>query len=343
MLAGFARKPRSLPCRFFYDARGSVLFEEITQLPEYYPTRAETALLEAYGDEIAERMGDARVLVEFGSGSSRKTSLLLSALPSVAVYVPIDVAGESLAEAAEWLSERHDGLAIRPLVADFTKTRTLPIVARRPRKLGFFSGSTIGNLTHAEAIGFLANAAHLLGRGASFLIGVDLKKDPAILIPAYNDKRGVTAAFNLNLLERINRELDGDIDLDSFAHDAIYDEAQRPHRDASREPCASDGARVGPRVQFRQGGTRPHRELAQIFGRGVPSLGGARRLDPRPRLDRPGSALQPASPAARLKPARCPGTADVAFKRGAIPLTSNGGRFVRAHQKAHEQSIGIGG
>ena len=225
VLAGFATKPRSLPCRFFYDARGSALFEEITQLPEYYPTRAETALLEAYGDEIAERMGDARVLVEFGSGSSRKTSLLLSALPRVAVYVPIDVAGESLAEAAEWLSERHDGLAIRPLVADFTKTRTLPIVARRPQKLGFFSGSTIGNLTHTEAIGFLANAAHLLGRGASLLVGVDLKKDPAILIPAYNDKGGVTAAFNLNLLERINRELDGDIDPDCFAHDAIYDEA----------------------------------------------------------------------------------------------------------------------
>jgi L-histidine Nalpha-methyltransferase len=225
VLAGFATKPRSLPCRFFYDARGSALFEEITQLPEYYPTRAETALLEAYREEIAERMGDARVLVEFGSGSSRKTSLLLSALRRVSVYVPIDVAGESLAEAAEWLAERHDGLAIRPLVADFTKTRMLPIVARRAQKLGFFSGSTIGNLTHAEAIGFLANAAHLLGRGASFLVGVDLKKDPAVLIPAYNDKRGVTAAFNLNLLARINRELDGDIDLDSFAHDTIYDEA----------------------------------------------------------------------------------------------------------------------
>ena len=192
-------------------------------------------------------MGDARVLVEFGSGSSRKTSLLLSALHRVSVYVPIDVAGESLAEAAEWLSERHDGLAIRPLVADFTKTRTLPIVARRPRKLGFFSGSTIGNLTHAEAQAFLANAARLLGRGASFLVGVDLKKDPAILIPAYNDSGGVTAAFNLNLLERINRELDGDIDLDRFAHDAIYDEDPRPHRDASREPrrarrCACSAA-----------------------------------------------------------------------------------------------------
>ncbi|HEU0017096.1 MAG TPA: L-histidine N(alpha)-methyltransferase [Methyloceanibacter sp.] len=226
VLAGLARKPRSLPCRFFYDARGSELFEEITQLPEYYPTRAETALLEAHSAEIAECMGDARVLVEFGSGSSRKTSLLLSALHRVSVYVPIDVAGESLAEAADWLSERHDGLAIKPLVADFTKTRTLPVIARRPQKLGFFSGSTIGNLTHAEARSFLANAARLLGRGASFLIGVDLKKDPAILIPAYKDKRGVTAAFNLNLLERINRELEGDIDLDRFAHDAIYNEAQ---------------------------------------------------------------------------------------------------------------------
>jgi L-histidine N-alpha-methyltransferase len=225
VLQGFARKPRSLPCRFFYDERGSALFEEITQLEEYYPTRAETALLEAYGAEIAERMGDARVLVEFGSGSSRKTSLLLSALARVELYVPIDVAGESLAEAAEWLAVRHDGLVIRPLVADFTKTRTLPVVARRSRKLGFFSGSTIGNLTHAEAQAFLVNAARLLGRGAAFLVGVDLKKDPAILIPAYNDRRGVTAAFNLNLLERINRELDGDIDVGRFAHDAIYDEA----------------------------------------------------------------------------------------------------------------------
>ena len=167
--------------------------------------------------------------------------------------MPIDVAGESLAEAAEWLSERHDGLAIRPLVADFTKTRTLPIVARRPQKLGFFSGSTIGNLTHAEARGFLANAAHLLGRGASFLVGVDLKKDPAILIPAYNDQRGVTAAFNLNLLARINRELDGDIDLDSFAHDAIYDEAKAASRCISSalpaRRCACWAARsVSPRA-----------------------------------------------------------------------------------------------
>jgi dimethylhistidine N-methyltransferase len=225
VLAGFARKPRSLPCRFFYDARGSALFEEITQLEEYYPTRVETALLEAHGKEIADAMGDARVLVEFGSGSSRKTSLLLGALSRVSVYVPIDVAGDALAEAAEWLAERHDGLAIRPLVADFTRTRALPAAIGGQRKLGFFSGSTIGNLTHDDAKAFLVNAARLLGQGASFLVGVDLKKDPSILIPAYNDRRGITAAFNLNLLERINRELDGDIDVGRFAHDAIYDEA----------------------------------------------------------------------------------------------------------------------
>lgn len=224
VLQGLARRPRRLPCRFFYDARGSALFEEITQLEEYYPTRVETALLEAHGAEIAALTGEARVLVEFGSGSSRKTSLLLHALDGVRLYIPIDVSGGSLAKAAAWLREQHDGLAIRPFVADFTNTRALPSVARSHRKLGFFSGSTIGNLSQAEARSFLANAARLLGKKSAFLIGVDLKKDPSILIPAYNDSGGVTAAFNLNLLERINRELDGDIDVELFAHDAVYDE-----------------------------------------------------------------------------------------------------------------------
>jgi uncharacterized SAM-dependent methyltransferase len=151
VLAGLSRKPRSIPCRFFYDARGSELFEEITKLDEYYPTRTETALLETYGREIAALAGHGRVLVEFGSGSSRKTSLLLSALKDVPAYIPIDIAAESLREAAEWLSGRHPGLAILPLIADFTATRALPAVARRKPRLGFFSGSTIGNLTHAEA------------------------------------------------------------------------------------------------------------------------------------------------------------------------------------------------
>lgn len=226
VLSGLARKERSIPCRFFYDAVGSELFEEITKLDEYYPTRAETQLLETHRGEIAGLVGAGRVLIEFGSGSSRKTSLLVGALGKVPVYIPIDIAAESLKEAATWLSEQHEGLTILPLIADFTKTRSLPRAAQRRRKLGFFSGSTIGNLGHAEAEAFLANATRLLGKGSAFLIGVDLKKPVSILIPAYNDRRGVTAAFNLNLLVRINRELDGDFDLSCFAHDAVYNERQ---------------------------------------------------------------------------------------------------------------------
>jgi dimethylhistidine N-methyltransferase len=222
VLAGLSRKPRSIPCRFFYDARGSELFEEITKLEEYYPTRTETALLEAYGSEIAALAGEGRVLVEFGSGSSRKTSLLLSALREVPAYIPIDIAAESLEEAAEWLSGQHPGLTILPLIADFTSTRALPQAARSKKRLGFFSGSTIGNLSHDEAKAFLANAARLLGRGSVFLVGVDLKKPASILVPAYNDASGVTAAFNLNLLARINRELAGSFDLSRFAHEAVW-------------------------------------------------------------------------------------------------------------------------
>jgi len=222
VLAGFARWPRRIPCRFFYDTVGSDLFEQITQLEEYYPTRVETALLETYGTEIAQSVELPRVLVEFGSGSSRKTSLLIDALGKVPAYIPIDIAAECLQAAARWLSARHANLSIMPLIADFTKTRALPKLAKRHLRLGFFSGSTIGNLGHEEARAFLAGAARVLGKGSAFLIGVDLKKDVSILIPAYNDKAGVTAAFNLNLLARINRELDGDFDLARFAHEAVY-------------------------------------------------------------------------------------------------------------------------
>ena len=226
VLAGLAQTPRSIPCRFFYDAAGCKLFEEIVKLEEYYPTRVEAALLEVHGVEIAKLAGNGRVLVEFGSGSSRKTSLLIGALGNLPAYIPIDIAGESLREAAEWLLARHEELTILPLIADFTKTRALPKAAQGYRKLGFFSGSTIGNLTPIEAQAFLANTAKLLGPGSVFLIGVDLKKPTSILLPAYNDARGVTGAFNLNLLARINRELDGEFDLSRFAHDAVYNEAQ---------------------------------------------------------------------------------------------------------------------
>ena len=225
VLTGLAHTPRSIPCRFFYDAEGSALFEEITQLEEYYPTRTETALLASHGAEIAEHVGGGVVLVEFGSGSARKTSLLLDALDEVRAYIPIDVSEASLAEAAERLTARHRGLTIPPLIADFTKTRALPSVSGRASTLGYFSGSTIGNLSHTAARAFLEDAAHLLGPDSALLLGVDLKKSLDILLPAYNDASGVTAAFNLNLLARINRELDGTFALERFAHEAIYNEA----------------------------------------------------------------------------------------------------------------------
>jgi dimethylhistidine N-methyltransferase len=224
VLAGLSRNQKSIPCRFFYDARGSELFEQITSLPEYYPTRVETELLRANAAEIAWLAGSDRVVVEFGSGSSRKTSLLLEALHRVRCYVPIDIAGECLDEAAAWLKHRHPNLVIEPMIADFTSAVTLPPLARDGNCLGFFSGSTIGNLEHQDAVDFLANAARLLGKDGLFLVGVDLKKSPSILIPAYNDAEGITAEFNLNLLRRINRELGGNFKLDRFAHDAIYDE-----------------------------------------------------------------------------------------------------------------------
>jgi L-histidine N-alpha-methyltransferase len=223
VLQGLSRKPRSIPSRFLYDATGSTLFEDITRIDAYYPTRTETALLQTYGDEIAMLAGDVEVLVEFGSGSSRKTNLLIEALSCLNTYIPIDVSEAFLVEAAKRLMAQHAGLKIQPLVGDFMRMRKLAGAPRGDR-LGFFSGSTIGNLTHEEAQAFLKNAAALLGTGGTFLIGVDLKKSLDILLPAYDDEEGVTAAFSLNLLTRINRELDGDFDTTRFAHTALYND-----------------------------------------------------------------------------------------------------------------------
>jgi L-histidine Nalpha-methyltransferase len=264
VLQGLSRRPRSIPCRFFYDARGSELFEEITKLPEYYPTRTETALLESYGAEIAALAGPGRVLIEFGSGSSRKTSLLLGALGHVPAYIPIDIAAESLKEAAEWLSGRHRGLTILPLIADFTVTRTLPSVAVGKRRLGFFSGSTIGNLTHDEARAFLTNAARLLGPGSAFLVGVDLKKSEDILVPAYNDAQGITAAFNLNLLARINRELGGSFDLTRFTHAAVWN-AQAGRMEMYLVSLAEQIVRVSGRAFSFTSGERIHTENSHKY------------------------------------------------------------------------------
>jgi dimethylhistidine N-methyltransferase len=222
VLDGLSRPQKGLPCRFFYDARGSELFEEITRLPEYYPTRTEAAILRAHAVEMAEAVADGGVLVEFGSGSSTKTEILLRELPKLGAYVCIDVSKAALEDAARRLHMNFPTLDVRPLVGDFSHAVPLPAdLAGRP-KTGFFPGSTIGNLTPVEAQRLLGVFRSMLAPGGRLIVGVDLKKDARQLVLAYNDRAGVTAAFNLNLLARINRELGGTFDLDAFAHEAVY-------------------------------------------------------------------------------------------------------------------------
>jgi dimethylhistidine N-methyltransferase len=222
VLCGLRARQKSIPSRFFYDAKGSELFERITELEEYYPTNAEIALLNGHAAEIAALAGPHVSLIEFGSGSSRKTDRLIEALPDLASYVPIDISEAALAGAVTRLRGRFPKLRVMPLHGDFTGRLELPKSVRPQKKLGFFPGSTIGNFTHGEARDFLKSWRRLLGANGAFLIGVDLKKDLRLLLPAYNDRLGVTAAFNLNLLERVNRELGGDFDHGRFAHEAIY-------------------------------------------------------------------------------------------------------------------------
>jgi dimethylhistidine N-methyltransferase len=223
VIEGLSKARKSVPCRFFYDARGSELFEEITCLPEYYPTRTEIAILDAHAAEIASRVGDDAILVEFGSGSSRKTEILLHCLPRLRAYVPIDVSESALEEAKRRLIKRFPALVVHPIAGDFSRLLALPPDLAKARKLGFFPGSTIGNFSPLAARMVLGAMRRLLAPDGSLIVGVDLKKDARQLVCAYNDAAGVTAAFNLNLLTRINRELEGSFDLDGFRHEAIYD------------------------------------------------------------------------------------------------------------------------
>jgi len=225
VLEGLSQAQKTIPCQWLYDARGSALFEEITVLPEYYPTRTETAILKRYASDIAAVAGREANLVEYGSGASVKTRLLLDALEDVHSYVPIDVSAEFLTESAAGLKADYPDLAVLSVVGDFLSPITLPKQSRGAgRTIGFFPGSTIGNLSDDEIVDFFARAHHDLGRGAVFVLGADLKKDVARLIPAYDDAAGVTADFNLNVLARINRELAGVFQLDKFAHEARWNE-----------------------------------------------------------------------------------------------------------------------
>lgn len=223
VIDGLTRRPRAIPARWFYDHRGSELFEAITELPEYYPTRTETALLRSVAEEIADRVGPGRAVVEFGSGSSTKTPIVLQALHPSA-YVPIDISGDFLRESSRALSERFPGLPVFPVEADFLKPIALPQQVRAAPKLGFFPGSTIGNMIPLSSTDLLRAMRASLGEGAMLLIGMDRIKDVGVLERAYDDAAGVTAQFNLNLLERINRELDGTIPVDAFRHRAIWND-----------------------------------------------------------------------------------------------------------------------
>ncbi|BCI71838.1 hypothetical protein SUS17_2371 [Sphingomonas sp. S17] len=223
VLAGLERRPRAIPARWFYDRRGSELFEAITDLPEYYPTRAETAILEAMCPELVAHVGKGRAVVEFGSGSSTKTPVLLRCVEPSA-YVPIDISGDFLRESARNLQQAFPDLPIHPLEGDFMHPLTLPAMVADAPKLGFFPGSTIGNMTPAMATDLLRAMRGSLGEGAMLLIGMDRAKPADILVPAYDDAQGVTAAFNRNLLDRINRELDGTIPVEAFRHRAVWND-----------------------------------------------------------------------------------------------------------------------
>jgi dimethylhistidine N-methyltransferase len=225
VLRGLTLPQKALPPKFFYDDEGARLFEEICEVPEYYPTRTELAILRINATEIASLLGPGCLLVEFGSGAGTKIRILLDALERPAGYVPIDVAKTQLIESAAVLAQTYPNLQVLPVCADYMghlrlPKPTLPVA----RTVAFFPGSTIGNLQPADVHTFLRRVAELCGPRGGLIVGVDLRKDPRILEPAYNDAAGVTAAFNLNVLRHINRELGADFDVDSFRHYAYYDE-----------------------------------------------------------------------------------------------------------------------
>jgi L-histidine N-alpha-methyltransferase len=274
VLHGLTRTPKALPPKWFYDARGSELFEEITRLPEYYPTRAEREILLARTPEIAAATG-ARTLVELGSGSSEKTRHLLDALPGLAGYVPVDVSGSALTGAAEALLAERPDLNVHALIADFTRGLALPGTPG-PRLVAFLGG-TIGNLLPAERAVFLRSVRSLLDPGDALLLGTDLVKDEAVLVRAYDDAAGVTAAFNKNVLTVIARELGADVDPGDFEHVALWDREQEwiemrlrarhaltvkiPELDLVVPFAAGEELRTEVSAKFRQEGVRA--ELAE--------------------------------------------------------------------------------
>jgi dimethylhistidine N-methyltransferase len=223
VLSGLQQSLKTLPCKYFYDERGSQLFDQICDLDEYYLTRSELAIIESHAPQIAEQIGPGVMLIEYGSGSSVKTRILLDHLPAIDAYVPVDISREHLQQTCRNLARCYPDLEVLPVCADFTAEFDLPVPRAQPTHSAvYFPGSTIGNFPPHEAEQMLSQIASLCGTGGGLLIGIDLQKDPEILEAAYNDAQGVTAEFNLNLLRHINRELGGDFCLDAFQHVASY-------------------------------------------------------------------------------------------------------------------------
>ncbi len=260
VLAGLAAAPKALPPKYFYDAHGCTLFEAICELPEYYPTRVELALMADHAHEMAAQLPSGCTLIEFGSGASRKTEALLHQLRPE-TYVPIDIAIEALRDSTARLAGKFPQLQMTAVCADYMQPLDVPALAQLPcqRRVIYFPGSTIGNLTSAEALEFLRRGGKLAGVGGAMLIGVDLKKDPQVLHAAYNDAQGVTAEFNLNLLRRINRELAADFDLDYFRHIAFYN-AIAGRIEMHLESVRAQAVTVGGRTFAFAAGERIHTE-----------------------------------------------------------------------------------
>ncbi len=265
LIAGLSRPRKTLAPKWFYDGEGSRLFEEITRLPEYYPTRQEAALLRAMAPELTRSFGDNAVLVEFGSGASEKTRILIDAAPSLAAYVPIDISPDALNAAAASIAGAYPAMEVVPMVGDFLNLAPLPELGRG-RRVGFFPGSTIGNLDPAQAVAFLANARERLGTSSLFILGVDLVKDPALLVAAYDDAKGVTAAFNRNVLVRANRELGADFDIDAFPHLALWN-ADKSRMEMHLSAGRAMTVQIGEIAIGFQAGETIHTESSRKFTR----------------------------------------------------------------------------
>jgi len=264
VLEGLSRAPRAIPAKFLYDARGSALFDAICELPEYYLTRTETNILRQHAAEIGRRAGPGCALVEFGSGSSVKSRLLIEALPRIALYAPIDISRSHLDATAAQLRRDYPRLTVEPVCADFMGPVPVPAIDTEARRLGFFPGSTIGNLEPAEATTFMKGARALVGDDGALVLGVDLKKDPQRLHDAYNDSAGITAAFTLNLLRRMNRELHATFDLSAFAHEAFYNAAESRIEIYFRSLREQSVLVAGRRFDFAEG-ERVHTEYSYKY------------------------------------------------------------------------------